>query len=288
MNHGLPNPCDELRHPDGQPVLSLPPRWTGLPMGLFTIPGEAEQGPAETACPTVLIARCGEGERWYRSAGRSHHLRTAPGMIEIYPRGLEFDHMRWSGIAGHCMAILLQPEALQGLTQRDQDMDLLRQHEVFDERLQWLATELLDSAQSASPDSLYVEGLSLAFIGRLEQRGSLTSAPAAARGSLSTALQQRLRTLIAENLGGELSVARLAKEACMSTDHFSHCFKRAFGMPPHRYIQQQRVAAAEHLLQRRELSIAQVAASVGFASQSHFTQVFRQQTGMTPAQRKHA
>jgi len=27
--------------------------------------------------------------------------------------------------------------------------------------------------------------------------------------------------------------------------------------------------------------------SVGFASQSHFTQVFRQQTGMTPAQRRH-
>jgi len=286
MNHAAPDVCEELRRPDGRPVLTLPPRWAGLPLGLFTIPGQAELGPAEAPCPTVLVARCGEGERWYRSAGRSHHLRTAPGMIEIYPRGLEFDRMRWFGRAGHCIAIQLQPQALQGLTQRDHDIDLLRQHEVFDERLQWLATELMAAAQSGNPDSLYAEGLSLAFIGRLEQRGSLTRTRAAPRGSLLPALQQRLRTLIADELGGDLSIARLAKEACMSTDHFSHCFKRAFGMPPHRYIQRQRVLAAERLLQRRELSIAQVAVSVGFASQSHFTQVFRQQTGMTPARRQ--
>jgi len=279
--------CEELRRPDGQPVLTLPSRWSGLPLALFTIPGEAEHGAFETPCPTILVARCGEGERWYRAAGRSHHLRTAPGMIEIYPSGLEFDRMRWSGQAGHCIAIQLLPQAMQSLTQRDHELDLLRQHEVFDERLQWLATELLEAAQTGISDSLYVEGLSLAFIGRLEQRGSLTHTEGTRRGSLSNALQQRLRALIADELGGDLSIARLAKEACMSSDHFSHCFKRAFGMPPHRYIQQQRVAAAERLLHRPDLSIAQIAMSMGFASQSHFTQVFRQQTGMTPAQRRH-
>ncbi|HKX42956.1 MAG TPA: AraC family transcriptional regulator, partial [Burkholderiaceae bacterium] len=218
------------------------------------------------------------------SAGRSHHLHTAPGMIEIYPRGLEFERMRWDGQPGHCIAIQLLPHALQALTRRDREVDLLRQHEVFDERLQWIAGELLEAARSGSPDTLYVEGLSLALLGRLEQRGSLTHVEALrGAGGLTVALQRRLRTLIADELGSNLSIARLAQEACMSSDHFSMCFKQAFGMPPHRYVQLQRIAAAQRLLHRRDLSIAQIAVSVGFASQSHFTQVFRQQTGTTPA-----
>jgi AraC family transcriptional regulator len=265
-------PCEELRRPDGQPVLTLPSHWAGLPLGLYSIPGVAELGPCETACPTILVARCGEGERWYRSAGRSHHLRTAPGMIEIYPQGLEFDRMRWAGRAGHCIAIHLQPHALRSLTRRDRDVDLLRQHEVFDERLQWIARELLAAAHAGGPDTLYVEGLSLALLGRLEQRGSVTHVEGKRGGR------------IAEELGSELSIARLAREACMSADHFSHCFKQTFGVPPHRFVQQQRVAAAQRLLRRGDLSIAQIAVSVGFANQSHFTQVFRQWTGVTPGQ----
>ncbi len=277
------SPCDVLRRPDGQPVLTLPPHWAGLPLGLFSIPGLAECSAFETPCPTILVARSGQGERWYRAAGRSRHLRTAPGMIEIYPQGLEFDRMRWAGVAGHCISIHLMPHALQALTRRDRELDLVRQHEVFDERLQWLAGELLDAAQAGSPDVLYVEGLSLALLGRLEQRGSLTQVEVRRGGPLSAEQQRRVRTLIAEELGGDLSIARLAEQARMSSDHFSLCFRRTFGVPPHRYVQQQRLAAAQRLLRRRELSIAQIAVSVGFASQSHLTQVFRQQTGTTPA-----
>lgn len=69
----------------------------------------------------------------------------------------------------------------------------------------------------------------------------------------------------------------------MSPDHFAHCFKLTFGVPPHRYVQQQRIAAGQRLLRRTRMSIAQIAAAVGFASQSHFTQVFRDHAGTTPA-----
>lgn len=275
------HPCDVLRRPDGRPVLTLPPHWSGLPIGLHNIPGAAEHGAFETPCPTLLVAQRGEGERWYRSAGRSHHLATAPGMIELYPRALEFDRMTWAGRAGHCIAIHLLPQAMRSLTHLEHD--LVREHEVFDQRVQWLAGELLDAARAASTDALYIEGLSLALLGRLEQRGSLTRVQARRNGRFSPALQQRLRTLIAESLGSDLSIARLSSEAHMSPDHFAHCFKASFGDTPHRFVQRQRVSAALQLLRRTQLSIAQVALSVGFASQSHFTQVFRQHIGATPA-----
>lgn len=276
--------CDVVRRPDGQPVLTLAPNWSGLPLGLFTIPGCEERGASETPYPTLLVAQRGQGERWYRSALHTRHLHTAPGMVELYPAGLEFERMRWQGEAGQCIAVQFQPDALLALTHQDRQIDLLREHEVFDERLQWLAGELLQSALSPDADALYVEGLSLALLGRLVQRGSVASRQRQVSGQLSTSQQQRLRLFIAESLGSELSVARLAAEVHLSPEHFAHCFKNTYGVPPYRFIRQERVNAAQRLLQRSSLSIAQIAAAVGFASQSHFTQVFRQDTGHTPAQ----
>ena len=133
---------------------------------------------------------------------------------------------------------------------------------------------------------LYVEGLSLAMLGRLRQRGALASLerPQQRRsGRLSEVLQRRLVALIAETPGADLTIARLAREAHMSPDHFAECFKRSFDMTPHRFVQQQRIVEGRRLLQGSDLPIAQIAVTVGFASQAHFTQVFRQHTGVTPA-----
>lgn len=276
--------CDVLRRPDGQPVLTLAPNWSGLPLGLFTIPACADRGAIDTPWPTMLLAQSGRGQRWYRSALHTHHLHTAPGMVELYPAGLEFERMRWQGEAGHCIAIQFQPEVLLHLTHRDRPIELVREHEAFDERLQWLSGELLLSARNPDVDALYVEGLSLALLGRLAQRGSVAPSQRPGGGRLSASQQRRLRAFIAGSLGTELSVARLAGEVHMSAEHFAHCFKLTFGVPPYRFVRQQRIAVAQQLLRRSGWSIAQVAMSVGFASQSHFTQVFRQDTGHTPAQ----
>jgi AraC family transcriptional regulator len=43
-----------------------------------------------------------------------------------------------------------------------------------------------------------------------------------------------------------------------------------------------RVREAERRLRARQMSVAEVAFSLGFASQSHFTAVFRRLTGTTP------
>ncbi len=59
-------------------------------------------------------------------------------------------------------------------------------------------------------------------------------------------------------------------------------FKLHFGVPPNRYLIQVRIDAARRLL-RRGLDIADVAAAVGFADQSHLTRHFKAILGVTPA-----
>ncbi|HEU0199673.1 MAG TPA: AraC family transcriptional regulator [Burkholderiaceae bacterium] len=191
--------------------------------------------------------------------------------------------MRWRGEAGQTVAIHLTPDTLARLTHHDLPDDLVLLHEAFDDPLQWLAMQLLHEAQQGAADALYVEGLSLAFLGRLAQRGLVAKRVAHGNGHLSTERQRRVLELIDAQLGTDLSITRLASTAGMSPDRFAHCFKLTFGQSPYRFVQLRRVEAARRLLKETRLPIAEIALAVGFASQSHFTQAFRQHTGTTPA-----
>ena len=56
------------------------------------------------------------------------------------------------------------------------------------------------------------------------------------------------------------------------------------GQSPINYLTDRRLEACKELLVSSNLSVAQVATSVGFSSQSYFSQIFRKKTGMTPRQ----
>jgi AraC family transcriptional regulator len=70
----------------------------------------------------------------------------------------------------------------------------------------------------------------------------------------------------------------------LSPNHFGEAFKVSVGMPPHRFLMEQRVRRATALLREEENSIAEIAQAVGFSSQSHLTVNFRRVTGLTPGQ----
>ena len=61
-------------------------------------------------------------------------------------------------------------------------------------------------------------------------------------------------------------------------------FTRATGMSPAKYQTQARVNEARRRLRETKQSIVEIALEVGFASPSHFAQVFRRETRMTPSE----
>jgi AraC family transcriptional regulator len=88
---------------------------------------------------------------------------------------------------------------------------------------------------------------------------------------------------IEEHLDGDVSLDDLASLVGLSVSRFSHTFKAAFGVAPYRYILQRRIARAKALLRNSEATVTEIAASVGFSSQSRFSQMFVQSTGVTPS-----
>ena len=66
---------------------------------------------------------------------------------------------------------------------------------------------------------------------------------------------------------------------------FARQFKAATGVPPHQYVIARRIERAQQLLHPdRDLSLAEVAAIVGFSDQSQFSHHFKRVVGATPGQ----
>jgi AraC family transcriptional regulator len=90
---------------------------------------------------------------------------------------------------------------------------------------------------------------------------------------------------IDEHLNTGPTLEQMAAAARLSRYHFARLrqFKRATGLPPHRYVIACRVDRAKQLLQAGgALSLAQVAAQAGFADQSQFSWHFKRMVGVTP------
>jgi AraC family transcriptional regulator len=98
-----------------------------------------------------------------------------------------------------------------------------------------------------------------------------------------TARQLRLATAFVEShLGEELQLEAIAAAAGMSAFRFARAFKKATGHSPRQYVIGRRIELARELLRGSDDDLTDIAHRVGFATQSHFTSVFRQRCGITP------
>jgi len=96
---------------------------------------------------------------------------------------------------------------------------------------------------------------------------------------------ERVREKMQENLSRDLSLNSLAREAGYSSAHFLRMFHASTGSTPHHFLLELRLQRAKQLLMHdHQLSIVIIAGMCGFSTQSHFTSMFRQKLGVTPAE----
>lgn len=77
-------------------------------------------------------------------------------------------------------------------------------------------------------------------------------------------------------------VSRLAEVSGVSPAYFARSFKRAFGLPPHRYLLTRRIERAIALLRDTDLSITEIAFDTGWQSLGTFGRIFHNVTGLSP------
>lgn len=87
------------------------------------------------------------------------------------------------------------------------------------------------------------------------------------------------------NFRTELNPSELANRFHLSLRTFIRIFTEETGMPPMEYINAFRISTACELIsRRRELTMVEVAESVGFVDQRYFSRVFKKIKGVTPTE----
>lgn len=132
---------------------------------------------------------------------------------------------------------------------------------------------------------LFADSLGLALAARLL---ALQSPERAATSVRSRALPAwRLRRVIEyveAHLDEDLTLAELAGVAGFSLSHFKPLFRRAVGMPVHRFVLERRVERARVRLMEGKRSRTEIALEAGFSHPSHMARSMRRVLGLTPSQ----
>ncbi|MGH8027893.1 MAG: helix-turn-helix transcriptional regulator [Pseudoxanthomonas sp.] len=94
----------------------------------------------------------------------------------------------------------------------------------------------------------------------------------------------RVRDKLADEWRRTPGLTELAHQAEVHPVYLARAFRRQYGCSPGAYLRRCRMERAIGLLDDAGLSVAEVAASCGFADQAHFAHAFRRAHRVTPSQ----
>src|SRR6266446_5159410 len=130
----------------------------------------------------------------------------------------------------------------------------------------------------------YADCISMAIVARLlgSANGVGTSERSRESGKLAPWRLKRAIDYVEARLDEPMSLAEVASSAGLTRMHFAAQFRAATGLRPHEYLLRRRIERAQEMLLGTGMSLVDVALSVGFQTQSHFTSVFKRYAGQAP------
>ena len=286
-----------------------------LPMVLSDI-GEISSAQEDGAPPIILAAGAAPGEsgvsvvsmRYARGAHfaatfRQHVISfVSAGPINCRFAGTKFLHKAQEGSlaispAGvdctadtehdfNSLLIVIRPRQLSLAAAEATALEarLLGCLPGHDQNLLDLARALANESQTGYPHGpLGWNETAARFIDALVT-GHILGRDANTGGMLDLGMLARIRDFVNAHLDEPIDVATLAAMTGRSQFHFSRAFTRSVGVSPYRYVVHLRLRRAVELVRERRLPLAEIAASTGFADQSHLTRWVRRVYGVSLTQ----
>jgi len=212
------------------------------------------------------------------ASGRGQVDALAGDVITTNP-GEVHDGQPLGGPSRRWRMVYLQPQALAEWLGRPCEGLEITRPVIHDRLLHAALRDLLDLMESKPTGDA---GLLACEESLVDALGRLMNSHTTARPEPSvTADLRKVRQRLADDWLNAPSLSELADVAGLSRYQLLRRFQRAFGVPPHAWLLQQRAEHAWHLIQGGT-GLADTAASCGFADQSHMTRIFARHFGFTP------
>lgn len=160
---------------------------------------------------------------------------------------------------------------------------LRRPVEIQDAKaVETLASLLVDELATPTKHPAYAESLVGSIIANLlDLHEGETDDQANAR--LTQAQLNKLISAVNTRADYRMTVSEMAETVGLSESWFANVFKQTTGKTPLQWQLSRRVGLAQNMLAESDLSVAAIAAQLGFSDQAHLTKTFRQVAGETPA-----
>ena len=87
-----------------------------------------------------------------------------------------------------------------------------------------------------------------------------------------------------ENFHEKIVLSTFAEQLNISYDYFRHRFKAITGLSPQRFLTEQRLLAAEHMLKTGTYNCTEISYLCGICTSAQFSALFKKKYGVTPLQ----
>jgi AraC family transcriptional regulator len=217
--------------------------------------------------------------------------RLKKGSFFLTSGGAPYD-CRWKAVTAEpfeAMSVFIELPVLQRALEEvfgdDAAKARLRDASAFtDATLSFMVAQVRAELLRRHASPLFLQGIAQAIAIHLA-RNYAEAGHESRRGS-SSLPGYKLRQItdwMAEHVAEEFNLDRLAAQAGLSKFYFNRLFKSATGVSPSHYHITLRMDAAKRLLRETKKSVVEIALDVGYANPSHFAQLFRRETGLSPS-----
>lgn len=133
--------------------------------------------------------------------------------------------------------------------------------------------------------SLYLEGKSLDMlvvqIAQYQDDEDVDRLPTILRKSDIEKVNYVAKRILGD-LGSNLSVENLAKEAGTNVNKLQEGFKHVYDLTVNKFIQHKKLEAAKEMLMNSEKNISEIVVAIGLNNRSYFSKIFKEKYGVNP------
>jgi AraC family transcriptional regulator len=236
----------------------------------------------EALHPHVLVVNMSRTQHMGQERnGRRFEGDLLRGEMSLLPRGTP---SKWSW-REPCdrLDVMICPEIFGD----GSSLEVVDRFQLRDPEMEAISRQIYaEAGRNGMAEKLYLESLVTQLAVILLRRYSTASEPANVLPSSGLTRSQVRRVLdyIEANLHSDVALQDLANVTDLSLHHFARMFKRTMGAAPHRYVLERRVDRAKEMLRDTGTSLVEISLSLGFSSQSHFTNTFHRLVGATPGE----
>jgi AraC family transcriptional regulator len=236
----------------------------------------------EPMYPHVLVVNMSRTQRMAQERnGRRFEGDLLRGEMSLLPRGTP-STWSWQSECDRLDVMICSDVFGDG-----SNLEVVDRFQFRDPEMEMISRQIYaEAGRNGMAEKLYLESLVTQLAVILLRRYSTAAEPAKAlpNAGLTRSQVRRVLDYIEANLHRDVALRDLASVTDLSLHHFARMFKRTMGAAPHRYVLERRVDRAKEMLRDTGTSLVEISLSLGFSSQSHFTNTFHRLVGATPGE----